>query len=114
MSFSHRHGSLPDRGTDDFYYNGYTFKPEPKFVIRANGQFSDASIVPSFLKNQIFEFEASGERLENITLNFTGFGSLGLANSFRVRKDSLSSLKSVQLWTLDISFECYQKEFYFP
>ena len=86
MSFHQKHGTLPAGGSlEKFFYDYkyfYRIQPDSKFMIRANGQFSDASIVPSFLKNQIFEFQASGEYLEKFTFTFTGHhATLGLANA---------------------------------
>ena len=84
MSFHQKHGNLPDVQAMDTFYNNFNYfnriKPDSNFMITANGQFSDASIVPLFLKNQTFEFQASGKHLEEFAFHFSGHNTVGPAN----------------------------------
>ena len=82
MSFHQRRGTLPDiQSLKTFYeyHHDYRIKLDSKFTITAKGQLSHIPLVPSFLKNQIFEFEASGKHLENFNMTFTGSDTSGLA-----------------------------------
>ena len=83
MSFYEKHGHLEENPNSLFkdYIDNYRIKPDTRYMIKAKGQFSNASIVPSFLKNQIFEFQASGKLLEEFTFHFTGHDTLGPANA---------------------------------
>ena len=82
MSFYEKHGKI-DENPRNYVYKDYIenirIKPDTRFRITAQGQFSDAFIVPSFLKNQTFEFQATGRHLE-FSFDFTGHDCLGLAN----------------------------------
>ena len=84
MSFYEKHGKIEETRRN-YVYKDYIenirIKPDTRFRITAQGQFSDASIVPSFLKNQIFEFQGSGKLLDEFSFNFTGNDTLGLANA---------------------------------
>ena len=83
MSFHRLHGTLPEAQPVetffDFYKNFIRIESDKEFIMRAEGQLSDASIVKSFLKNQTFEFQATGRHLE-FSFDFTGHDCLGLAN----------------------------------
>ena len=83
MSFHRLHGTLPEAQPVetffDFYKKFIRIESDKEFIMRAEGQLSDASIVKSFLKNQTFEFQATGRHLE-FSFDFTGHDCLGLAN----------------------------------